>query len=324
MKRRLSVRDERWPLAQTFRISRGSKSEAHVVVVEIEQDGHRGRGECVPYARYGETVDSVMAAIHKRQPEIENGIGRAELGNVMKPAAARNAIDCALWDLEAKQAQRPVWSLAGLPEPKPATTAYTISLDTPGAMASRAGNWPLLKLKLGGPDDIACVQAVRAAAPNATLIVDANEAWSIDELKQVAPTLAALGVKLIEQPLPAAADASLAGYECPVPLCADESCHSAQDLSRLLGRYALVNVKLDKAGGLTAALEVARGAQANGLGLMIGSMVATSLAVAPAALLTPLAHFVDLDGPLLLAQDRTPAIRYDGATMFPPTRELWG
>lgn len=322
----LRIADERWPLKTAFRISRGAKTEAHVVVATITQDGKSGRGECVPYARYGETVAGVIETIEAMRPDIEAGATRRDLLRLMKPGAARNVLDCALWDLEAKRSSRRAWSIAGLPEPAPAITAQTISLDEPQIMAdaARKANAPLLKLKLGGARDVDCVTAVRAAAPAAALIVDPNEGWSFMQLKSIAPELKRLGVGLIEQPLAADADAALAGYEAPVPLCADEACHTAADLPRILGKYAAVNVKLDKAGGLTAALDLAREAQNSGLSLMIGCMVSTSLAMAPAFLLSPLAHFIDLDGPLLLSRDRAPGLKYDGARMSAPQAELWG
>lgn len=326
MSARLAVADERWPLAQPFRISRGTKSEAHVVVANIERGNHRGRGECVPYARYGETVAGVIATIMSARSDIEAGATRQDLLRLMKPGAARNALDCALWDLEAKEAGRRVWDLAGLPEPQPATTAFTITLDEPAAMAAaaRAANAPLLKVKLGSDEDLTRLAAVRAASPNATLIVDPNEAWSFDQLESYGAELNRLGVTLIEQPLPADADANLAGCTSPVPVCADEALHTAAELPRTDGKYAAVNIKLDKTGGLTAALDLARQAQNAGLSIMIGCMVSTSLSMAPAFVLSSMAHFIDLDGPLLLAKDRQPGIRYDGTRMFAPARELWG
>jgi L-Ala-D/L-Glu epimerase len=322
----LHLADERWPLRQPFRISRGMKTEAHVVVATLARDGKSGRGECVPYARYGETVESVTESIEARRTDIEAGATRRDLLHLMKPGAARNALDCALWDLESKQSGRRAWALAGLPEPQPATTAFTISLDEPEAMAgaARTTNAPLLKLKLGGADDISCVAAVRAAAPKAALIVDPNEGWTLAQLKSFSPELKRLGIKLIEQPLSADADAGLAGYDAPVPLCADEACHTASDLAQIAGKYACINIKLDKTGGLTEALNLAREAQNLGLSIMVGCMVSTSLSMAPAFMLSPLAHFIDLDGPLLLSQDRAPGLRYDGSLMSAPPATLWG
>lgn len=322
----LSVVDERWPLRHTFRISRGSKTEAHVVVATITRGGRTGRGECVPYARYGETVASVIDTIEATRQDIAQGATRRDLLHLLKPGAARNALDCALWDLEAKASGRRAWHIAGLPEPVPAETAFTISLNTPEAMAdaTRRSAASVLKVKLGGANDAACVAAIRAAAPDATLIVDPNEAWTFHQLESFGPELKSLGVKLIEQPLPADADANLEGYDAPVPLCADEACHTAADLARIIGKYACVNIKLDKTGGLTEALNLAREAQNLGLSIMVGCMVSTSLSMAPAFLLSSLAHFVDLDGPLLLSQDRAPGLRYEGTKMFAPQAELWG
>ena len=326
MSAKLTVAEERWPLRQAFRISRGTKTEAHVVVATIERRRHRGRGECVPYARYGETIEAVRHAIESVHADIANGATRNDLLRLMKPGAARNAVDCALWDLEAKETGKRAWELAGLPEPQPAPTAFTITLDEPDRMAGavRATNAPLLKVKLGGGNDLACLEAVRIAAPSATLIVDPNEAWTFAELQTLCPSLKTLGVTLIEQPLPANADQDLESYDAPVPLCADEVLHTAADLPRIARKYAAVNIKLDKTGGLTAALALAREAQNTGLSIMVGCMVSTSLSMAPAFVLSSMAHVIDLDGPLLLAKDRTPGIRYEGTRMFASPRELWG
>lgn len=323
---RLSVSDERWSLKSPFRISRGTKSEAHVVVVSITRDGKTGRGECVPYARYNENIPGVISTIEMLRPAIEAGASRHDLMKGVKPGAARNAIDCALWDLEAKQSGTRVWNLAGLPEPTPVTTALTISMDTPTAMATAAcaAKAPLLKLKLGGPTDIECVAAVRATCPHATLIVDPNESWTFQQLVAFSPALKHLGVSLIEQPIAADIDVALSGFSAPVPLCADESFHTEADLPRILGRYAAVNIKLDKVGGLTAALKLAQSAQNSGLAIMVGSMVASSLSVAPAFMLASLSHFIDLDSPMLLAKDRIPAMPYNGTTLSCPPSELWG
>ena len=325
--RRLAVRVERWPLAGAFTISRGSKTEARVVVAEITQGAAVGRGECVPYGRYGETVEGVVAAIEGLAGTVADGLDRARLQAALPAGAARNALDCALWDLEAKITGTPVWQRAGLAAPAPLTTAYTLSLDTPQAMASAArenGHRPLLKVKLGRDGVVERVHAIREAAPEAALIVDANEAWTPALLGEVAPVLAESGVAMIEQPLPAGEDEALAGIERPVPVCADESCHDSATLAGLAGRYDLVNVKLDKTGGLTEALRLARAAEAAGFGVMVGCMIATSLAMAPATLVAARARFVDLDGPLILARDREPGIVYRGSTMEPPPRELWG
>ncbi len=323
----LSVSVERWPIAGAFRISRGAKTEAEVVVATLTDGAHRGLGECVPYRRYGESVEGVVAAIEALRPALEAGLDRIALQAALPAGAARNALDCAFWDLAAKQSGRRVAELAGLPPPRPVTTAYTLSLDAPEAMAAaaRAAAKPLLKLKLGGDGaDFERVAAVHAAVPDARLIVDANEAWRPAEAPALAARLAGLGVSLIEQPVPAGEDGALDAAACPLALCADESCHTVTDLPRLVGHYSHVNVKLDKAGGLTAAIELAKGARNLGLGLMVGCMVGTSLAMAPAALLAPLAEFTDLDGPLLLARDREPGLRYDGALLHPGAAALWG
>lgn len=325
--RTLTVRNESFPIAGRFALSRGAKTEARVVVAEIREGAHRGRGECVPYARYGESTESVRAAIESVRTEIERGLTREALQQALPAGAARNALDCALWDLEAKQKEMPVWFLAGLREPKPAITAYTISLDTPEAMAraaARKSARPLLKLKLGRDDPIARAAAVREAAPEAALIVDANEAWNLPLLQALAPALAALKVALIEQPLPAGADKALSGFASPVPLCADESVRDAKSLETLPEAYSVINIKLDKAGGLTEAIKLATAARAKALDIMVGCMVATSLSMAPAFALTRGARFVDLDGPLMLARDRTPAMRYEGSRLYPAPPQLWG
>ncbi len=330
MARRLSAVVETWPIAGGFATARGAKTEATVVTVQIEQDGVVGRGECVPYARYGESAESVLAQIASIRYLVEQGGSGCDLLAAVPAGAARNAVDCALWDLAAKRAGMPARELAGLPEPVSPVTAFTISLGTPEAMALAARAAPhrkVLKLKLGGSDgrDRERAAAVRMAAPGATLIVDANEGWSLAQLTELAEPLAALGVRLIEQPLPAGADAELEGFSSSIPLCADESCHGVDDLSALARRYQAVNVKLDKTGGLTAAIEVVAAARALDLKLMVGCMVATSLAMAPPLLLAGMADHVDLDGPLLLARDREPGLRYkpDG-TIMPAPAALWG
>jgi L-alanine-DL-glutamate epimerase-like enolase superfamily enzyme len=323
----LTLREEAWPIAGAFVIARGAKTEARVVVAELADGAHRGRGEAVPYARYGETVAAVLAQMEAVRRQIEAGAGRAALQVLLPPGAARNALDCALWDLDAKRAGLRAWDLAGLPAPDPVVTAYTVSLDEPAAMAEAArklSHRPLLKLKVGGAHDLERVAAVRAAAPHAGLIVDANEALSFESLTRLAPALADLGVSLIEQPLPAGSDAALAGYDGPVRLCADESLHSRAELAACARRYGAVNIKLDKAGGLTEALALAAEARALGLQIMVGCMVATSLSIAPALLLAQSAAVVDLDGALLLARDREPGLAYDGAAILPPAPELWG
>ena len=326
--RRLTVRAERWKLARPFAISRGTKTEAAVVVVEIADGAVRGRGESVPYPRYGESVEDVIAEIEAAAGRIAEGLDREALLAAMPAGAARNAVDAALWDLEAKQTGRSVWEIAGLAAP-PATvtTAFTIGLDTPEAMgeaARREAHRPLLKLKVTGEGDLDRVRAVRAGAPGARIIVDANEGWTADHLADYGPALAGLGVALIEQPLPAGKDEALRGIPHPVPLCADESCHLAADLAALVGKYEFVNVKLDKTGGLTEALRLVAAARAKGLRVMVGCMVGTSLAMAPALLPAQGAEIVDLDGPLLLAADRQPGLRIDGSLIYPPQPALWG
>jgi L-alanine-DL-glutamate epimerase-like enolase superfamily enzyme len=323
----LAAHAERWPLATAFVISRGAKTEAEVVVAEIGADAHRGRGEAVPYGRYGETVESVLAQIDAARGKIEAGAGRAELQALLPAGAARNALDCALWDLEAKRAGARAWTLAGVARLDPVKTCFTISLGSVDEMAASAranARRPMLKMKIAGADDLDAVAAVRAAAPRARLIVDANEALAFDDLRRLAPELARLDVKLLEQPLPAAEDAVLEGYESPLPLCADESLHTRAELADCARRYDIVNVKLDKAGGLTEAIVLADAARAAGLGLMVGCMVATSLAMAPALILAQGAPFVDLDGPLLLKRDREPGLSILGSLIEPPPPELWG
>jgi len=331
MVRRLSARAETWPLAKPFTIARGRKVAAEVVVARIDDDdeARQGWGECVPYPRYGETVAGCLAAIEGVRPAVAAGITRADLARLMPPGAARNAIDCALWDLEAKRHGCRVWDLAGLDPPKPTTTAETISLDTPDAMAvaaARLASRPVIKIKLDADDVAGRVAAVRRSAPRARLIVDANESWSAALLIAVAPALADLGVEMIEQPLPADADDVLADLPAPLPLllCADESCHTRADLDRIVGRYDMINVKLDKTGGLTEALALVGEAGNRSLEIMVGCMVATSLAMAPAMLLAGAARYLDLDGPLWLARDRSPALLSADGRVQPPSPELWG
>lgn len=327
---RLSVRHESWPIRGSFTISRGTRTSADVVVVEITRDGVMGRGESVPYARYGETVESVIAAIKEASPAIARGLSIEGLQVLMPPGAARKAVDCALWDLRAKESGTPVWQLAGLPAPRPVVTAYTLSIAEPAAMeqtARDAGHYPLLKVKLGTGEiagDRERLLAVRRGAPRSRLIIDANEAWSLNDLCEILPALEAAGVALVEQPLPAGQDAALTGLKSPVPLCADESCHDSASLDTLVGRYDMVNIKLNKTGGLTEAIRLRAAARKAGLRVMVGCMVGTSLAMAPAALIAGDADFVDLDGPLLLARDREPGITYENGVMSPPTPQLWG
>ncbi len=326
--RSLTVRHESFPIHGSFRISRGAKTTAEVVVAEIGDGAVIGRGECVPYARYGETPAATIAAIEALADAVAAGLDRETLNRIMPAGAARNAVDCALWDLEAKLTGGSARDIAGLSGPMtPLITAFTLSVDSPEAMARaarQAVGRPLLKLKLTGEGDVERVRAVRAAVPAARLIADANESWSLEQLRAFAPDMAALGVELIEQPLPADADEALFGLECPVPLGADESCHGRDGLDRLKGRYQVVNIKLDKTGGLTEALLLKRAAEAAGFGVMVGCMVASSLAMAPALLVADGARLVDLDGPLLLSADRSPGLHYDGALIYPPDSALWG
>lgn len=320
---KLSVTSDVFKLAQVFTISRGSRTEAKVLTVKVEQDGHVGWGECVPYARYNETLESVTAEI-EGLPET---FTRAELQDLLPAGAARNAVDCALWDLEAKAAGQRAWDLAGVPEPGPEITAYTLSLDTPEnmhAQAAKNAHRPLLKIKLGTPDDMPRLEAVRAGAPDAKIIVDANEGWSAEVYADLAPHLVRLGVALVEQPLPAGDDAALIGMKRPVPVCADESCHDRASLAKLKGKYDVINIKLDKTGGLTEALKLRDAALAEGFEVMVGCMVGSSLAMAPATLVAQGAVVTDLDGPLLLAEDRDQPLTFDAAGVHPPAPELWG
>jgi L-alanine-DL-glutamate epimerase-like enolase superfamily enzyme len=332
----LTVAAETWPIAGGFTISRGSKTEAAVVVAELTDGTNRGRGECVPYARYGETVEGVVASIEALRDALAHGLDRMTLQDAMARGAARNALDCAFWDIEAKRTGRPAHQMAGMPGVRPVVTAYTISLGTPAAMAdaaTRAAHRPLLKVKLGGKDggDSERIAAVRRAVPNARLIVDANEGWSVKSLAENLAACETAKVELIEQPLPAGTDDALPTVEDRrVNICADESVHGIDSLDDLLGRYDVANLKLDKTGGLTEAFCMLAemggfgNARGFGLGCMVGCMVATSLAMAPAVLLAQRARYVDLDGPLLLARDREPGLRYDDASVYPPQRALWG
>ena len=319
----LTVTRDRFALARTFTISRGSKTEAQVLTVRITRDGVTGWGECVPYARYGSTLDSDTALIEALPPTIT----REALQHTLPPGTARNAVDCALWDLQAKQTGKRVWQLANLPEPGPVQIAFTLSLDAPDAMRAQAAenaHRPLLKIKLGTPDDMPRLEAVRAGAPRSTLIIDANEGWTPQIYTDLAPHLIRLGVAMVEQPLPADNDDMLAEIARPLPVCADESAHGAASLVALKGKYDLVNLKLDKTGGLTEALLARTEARRLGLGLMVGCMVGSSLAMAPAVLLAQGALYSDLDGPLLLSQDRATPLDYDTAGVHPPTAALWG
>ena len=327
MVRTLSVETGRFPLAAAFTISRGSKTEAAVLTCTVRDGENAGRGECVPYARYGETIDGVRDDIEAVRERIEGGISRQELLVAMKPGAARNAVDCALWDLEAKAGKVPVWQRIGSGAPRPLETAYTITLGEPEAMAAQAranAARPVLKVKVGTGDDVGRIEVVAKAAPRSRIILDANEGWSEDNLARHLDAAARCGAVLVEQPLPAGRDEALRSVARPVPVCADESLHTADDLERLAGLYDAINIKLDKAGGLTAALALRTKARELGFGVMVGCMVGTSLAMAPAVLLAQDSDFVDLDGPLLLARDREPPLRYEGSLVYPPESALWG
>ena len=319
----LDVTRDVFRLAQVFTISRGSRTEAKVLTVRVDDGGVTGRGECVPYARYGETLESVTAQIEG----LPGVLTREDLYDLLPPGAARNAVDCALWDLEAKRSGKRVWELAGLPAPGPEITAYTLSLDTPDKMRAQAAKnafRPLLKIKLGTPDDMPRLEAVRAGAPEAKIIVDANEGWSAEVYADLAPHLVRLGVSLVEQPLPAGQDDALIGMARPVPVCADESCHDRASLPKLTGKYDVINIKLDKTGGLTEALALKEAGLAQGYSVMVGCMVGSSLAMAPATLVAQGAMVTDLDGPLLLAEDRQVPLRFDEAGVHPPEAALWG
>jgi len=323
----LTLAVEAFPIAGRFVISRGVKTEARVVTTTLRAGDHVGRGECVPYARYGESVESVCLAIESVRTAIEAGADRAELQRLLPAGAARNTVDCAMWDLEAKMTRKRAFAAAGFLRLVPLVTAYTLSVGTPEEMraaALKAADRPLLKVKLAGDGDDARLAAVREGAPHATLIVDANEAWNEETLVARLDACARFGVALIEQPLPAGKDEMLAQIARPIPICADESAHETASLAGLKGRYDAVNIKLDKTGGLTGALAMAQAARAQGLAIMAGCMVGTSLGMAPATLIGQMAAFVDLDGPLLLARDREPALVYEGSTLLPPSPALWG
>ncbi|MGN7293561.1 N-acetyl-D-Glu racemase DgcA [Rhizobium sp. SAFR-030] len=327
MPRHLKATTETFPIAGTFTISRGSKTEADVVVCTIEEDGIVGRGECVPYARYGETVEGVMADVERISQAVADGLDRAGLQTLMPAGAARNAVDCALWDLEAKRAGSTVAALTGSPIREPLVTAFTISLGTPEAMAEQAAEnarRPLLKVKVGTPDDEERILAVRRAAPEATIILDANEGWTDDNLARYLAICAEAGIALVEQPLPAGRDAALSAIPRLVRVCADESVHATKDLESLRDRYDAVNIKLDKTGGLTEALRMKAEADRLGFSVMVGCMLATSLSMAPAVLLAQGCAYADLDGPLLLARDREPGLRFEGSLVYPPEPMLWG
>ena len=324
---KLAVREDVFPIAGAFTISRGTRTESRVVTVELEQGGVRGWAECYPYARYGETVSSVMAQIEAMAPALSDGMDRMALQDAMPPGAARNGLDCAFWDFEAKAAGKRVWDLAGLPAPGPEVTAYTLSLAEPDTMRAKAAenaHRPVLKIKLGGSGDIDRLRAVREGAPNAKIVVDANEGWDAANYAAIAPVVLELGVAMVEQPLPASDDAALNGMDRPLPVCADESCHDRASLPALAGKYDMINIKLDMTGGLTEALALKAEAEAQGYGIMVGCMIGSSLGMAPATLVAQGAAVVDLDGPLLLAADRDTPLTYDARGVHPPEPDLWG
>mgnify|MGYP002628466416 CR=1 FL=1 len=320
---RIEVSADSFKLAQVFTISRGSRTQADVLTVRVSDGLHQGWGECVPYARYGETLESVTAEIRS----LPSDITRETLQGMLPAGAARNAVDCALWDLAAKQAGKRVWDLLGAPAPLPEITAYTLSLDTPDAMQAQAAKnaaRPMLKIKLGTPDDMARLEAVRRGAPDSRIIVDANEGWTADVYADLAPHLIRLGVQMVEQPLPAGADDMLGEIARPLPVCADEACHDRASLPSLKGKYDMVNIKLDKTGGLTEALLLKEAAIAQGYDVMVGCMVGSSLAMAPAIIIAQGVAFTDLDGPLLLAEDRDAPLKFDDAGVHAPVAALWG
>jgi L-alanine-DL-glutamate epimerase-like enolase superfamily enzyme len=320
---KIDVTQDVFRLAETFTISRGSRTEAKVLTVKITRGGVTGWGECVPYARYDETMASVTDQI----TGLPDDVTRDGLYKLLTAGAARNAVDCALWDLEAKAAGKRVWDLIGVPAPKPCITAFTLSLDTPEKMQASAvghAHRPLLKIKLGTPDDMARLEAVRAGAPKSTIIVDANEGWTAEVYTDLAPHLIRLGVSMVEQPMPAGQDDMLGEIARPLPVCADESCHDRASLPDLMGKYDMVNIKLDKTGGLTEALALNTAARDARFGVMVGCMVGSSLAMAPATIVAQGAQVVDLDGPLLLAEDRDHALHFDEDGVHPPVAALWG
>jgi L-Ala-D/L-Glu epimerase len=323
----LVVAVERFPIAGVFTIARGSRTEAVVVTASVSDGKHKGIGECVPYARYSETIDSVVAQLETAGPVLTKGGTQDGIVSSLPAGAARNALDCALWDYRAKATGKRVWELSGLIPPVAVTTCYTLSVGTPESMyaaAVAASSRPLLKVKLAGGGDPERIAAVRRGAPKARLVVDANEAWTTENLAANAAACAAAGVELIEQPLPAKQDHPLQDFQSPVPLCADESVHTRETLPVVATRYSAINIKLDKTGGLTEAMAMVKAAQALNLDIMVGCMVGTSLAMAPAMLIARSARFVDLDGPLLLAQDREPGLLFEGSTVHPPDSALWG
>ena len=319
----IQTKVEIFPLAHVFRISRGARTQAEVVTVTIKKNGVSGRGECVPYARYNETLESVIKQVESLPADID----KDTLQETLPPGAARNAVDCALWDFECKKRDQRIWEIAGIQVPEQKITAYTLSLDEPKNMfkqAEKNSDRPLLKIKLGTSNDMPRLEAVRKGAPNSEIIVDANEGWDAEIYSQLAPKLVRLGVKLVEQPLPADKDYDLIGLPRPLPICADESCHDRKSLEKLIGKYDFVNIKLDKTGGLTEALQLKNEALQAGFKIMVGCMVGSSLAMAPATLIAQNATFVDLDGPLLLAQDRQNGLLYNKSWVNPPRKDFWG
>jgi L-alanine-DL-glutamate epimerase-like enolase superfamily enzyme len=327
MLRTLTARSDAFPLAAPFRISRGVKTVAEVVTVEISVDGHTGRGEGVPYPRYGESISGALAAIEAIREALEDGAGRDDLQQLMPAGAARNAVDCALWDLDAKRACTSVTEMIGRPPVAATPTAITVGLDTPAAMAAAArklADMPLIKVKVDRDDPASQIRAVREAAPGPRMIVDPNESWTMAEVERLQPLLVELAIDLLEQPLSADADASLDGFAPLVPIAADESLHIAADVEQLVRRYQVANIKLDKTGGLTGALVLAEAAEAAGLQLMIGSMISTSLSIAPALIVAQRCAFVDLDGPLWLADDRAGGVRAETGILMPPAAGFWG
>ncbi len=324
---RLTVTRRAWALAQPITTPHGIKTSVDVVVAEISDGDSRGRGEGVPLQRFGETIDSVVAALDAMKGAVVSGLNRETLQHAMPPGAVRNALDCAFWDIDAKRAYRSVAELSGLGAATPVVTALTLALDTPEKTAELAAanrTRPLLKIVLGQDGDIERVRAVRGAAPAARLIVDANESWNESQLREFIPALVDFRVEMIEQPLPAGADDALAQLECPIVLCADQSCRTLAELDRLDGKYGAINIKLDKVGGLTEALALAGEAKRRGFRIMAGGTIGTSLGIAPALLLAQLAAIVDLDGPLHLASDRAPGLHYNGSTIHPPNENFWG
>ncbi len=326
-KLKLDVHPETWPLKEPFVISRGTSTAADVVVVTLSDGQFTGRGECCPIRRYGHSIDSVVRELHAYRELIESDLSLDELQKRLSKGPARNAVDCAMWDLHAKRAGKSVWELCGLQAPDAILTTVTVVLGTPEHMAKKAAerkDWPRLKVKLGGEGDLERVEAVRQAAPNARISVDANEAWTMEQLEQFVAPLAKLGVELIEQPLPSAVDESLQGFKSPIPLAADETCHDVRSLDKVVGKYQVINIKLDKSGGLTEGLKLVQAARERDLGLMVGCMMGTSLAMAPGYVVASQCQFVDLDAPLVNVSDREHAMRYADGKVNAFSADLWG